>query len=70
MHSKPFIKIIDILLLLVRLVKTSHQTMIQTIRKNKSVLVFLINPSNCFIETYLSKTIATSKMKVSVVSLV
>ena len=52
-HSKPFIKIIDILLLIVRFVKSSDQAIIQIIRKNKSILIFLINPSNCFTGTYL-----------------
>ena len=55
MYSKPFIRIIGILLLIVRLVKSSNQTMtiIQIIRKNKPILMFLINPSNCFTGTYL-----------------
>ena len=53
MYSKQFIKIIGILLLTVRFVKSSDQTIIQIIRKNKSVLMFLINPSNCFTGTYL-----------------
>ena len=48
MHSKPCIKIIGILLLIVTLVKSSDWTIIQIIRKNKSILRFLINPSNCF----------------------
>ena len=42
-----------ILLLVVRFVKTSDQTITHIIGKNKSVLMFLINPSNCFTETYL-----------------
>ena len=42
-----------ILLLVVRFVKKSDQTITHIIRKNKSVLMFLINPSNCFTETYL-----------------
>ena len=42
-----------ILLLAVRFVKKSDQTITYIIRKNKSVLMFLINPSNCFTETYL-----------------
>ena len=42
-----------ILLLVVRFVKMSDQTITHIIRKNKSVLMFLINPSNCFTETYL-----------------
>ena len=55
MYSKPFIRIIGILLLIVRLVKSSNQTMtiLQIIRKNKPILMFLINPSNCFTGTYL-----------------
>ena len=52
-HSKPFIKIIGILLLTVRFVKSSDQTIIQIIRKNKSILIFLINPGNCFPGMYL-----------------
>ena len=66
-HSKPFIKMIDILMLIVSLVESTDQTIIQIIRENKSVLMLLINPSNCFTVTYVSKTIATTKMKVSVV---
>ena len=42
-----------ILLLVARFVKKSDQTITHIIRKNKSVLMFLINPSNCFTETYL-----------------
>ena len=49
--SKPFIKIIAILLLIIMFVKSSDQTIIQIIRKNKSMV--LINPSNCFTGTYL-----------------
>ena len=41
-HSKPFIKIIGILLLVVRFVKSSDQTIIQIIRKNESVLILLV----------------------------
>ena len=52
-HSKPFIKIIAILLLIVRFAKSSDQTIIQIIRKDKSNLMLLINPSNCFTATYL-----------------
>ena len=52
-HSKPFIKIIGILLLIVRFVKCSDQTIIQIISKNKSVLMFLANPGDCFTGTYL-----------------
>ena len=40
------------LLLIVRFVKSSGQT-IQIIRKNKSNLMLLINPSNCFTGTFL-----------------
>ena len=40
-----------ILLLIVRFVKSSDQTIIQIIRKNRSILKFLINPSNCFTGT-------------------
>ena len=36
-HSNPFIKIIGIFLLIARFVKSSDQTIIQTIRKNKSI---------------------------------
>ena len=50
MRSKPFIKIIGILLLITR---SSDQTIYQIIRKNKSLLMFLIDPSNCFPGTYL-----------------
>ena len=54
-HSKPFIKAIDILLLKVRFVKSSDQTIIQIMnKKNKSILIFLFNPSNCFTGTYLN----------------
>ena len=67
-YIKPFIKTIGILLLIAKFVKNSDQTIIQIIRKNKLILMFLINPSNCFIGT--SKTITTSKMKVFVVLLV
>ena len=49
-HNKWFIKISGILLLIVKFVKSSDQTIIQIIR-NKSVLMFLINPSNCFTVT-------------------
>ena len=52
-HSKPFIKIIGILLLMVRFVKISDQAIIQIIRKNKSILMFLLNPGNYFTGTYL-----------------
>ena len=53
LHSKPFIKIIGILLLISRFVKSWDQTIIQIIRKNKSLLMFLINNNNFFVETYL-----------------
>ena len=51
--SKPFTKIIGILLLIVRFVKSSNQALIEIISKNESILMFLINPSNCFIGIYL-----------------
>ena len=54
-HSETFIKLISILLLIVRFVKSSDQAIIQIIRKNKSILMFLIT---------------TSKMKVCIVLLV
>ena len=54
-------------MLIVSLVESTDQTIIQIIRENKSVLMLLINPSNCFTVTYVSKTIATTMMKVSVV---
>ena len=41
-HSEPF-----------RFVKSSDQTIIWIIRKNKSILMFLNNPNNCFTGTYL-----------------
>ena len=47
-HSKLIIKIIGTLLLIVRFVKISDEIIIQIIRKNKSNLMFLIDPSNCF----------------------
>ena len=51
-------------MLIVSLVESTDQTIIQIIRENKSVLMLLINPSNCFtVTTYVSKTIATTKMK-------
>ena len=39
---------IDILMLIISLVESTDQTIIQIIRENKSVLMLLINPSNCF----------------------
>ena len=42
---------IDILMLIVSLVESTDQTIIQIIRENKSVLMLLINPSNCFTVT-------------------
>ena len=51
-YSKAFIKIIGILLLIVRFVLSSDQTIIQVITKSKLILM-LINPSNCFAGTYL-----------------
>ena len=53
-YSKPFLKIIGILLLIVRFVKSLDQTIIQIIRKNKLILILLINPSNCFTGMYLN----------------
>ena len=58
MQSKPFIRIIGVLLmieggggpLIGRFVKSLEQTIIQ--RKNKSILMFLLNPIICFIVTY------------------
>ena len=44
-HSKPFMKIIGILLLIVRLGESSDQTIIQIIRENKSILFNPINVS-------------------------
>ena len=55
-HSNPFIKIIGIFLLVVRFVKSSDQTIIQIIRKNKIVLMFLIDLSYWFIGTYLKSS--------------
>ena len=52
-HSKPFTKIIGILLLTVRFAKSSDQAIIQIIRKSKSVLMLLINSSNYFTGTHL-----------------
>ena len=46
------LKYLNIFLLIVRFVKSSDQTIIQIIRKNKSILMFLINPSNCFTGMY------------------
>ena len=62
MYSKPFIKIIGILLLIVRFVRNSDH-----IRKKQNIL-FLINPSNFHRD--VCKTITTSKMKVFLVLLV
>ena len=61
MYSKPFIKIIGILLLIVRFVRNSDH-----IRKKQNIL-FLINPSNFHRD--VCKTITTSKMKVFLVLL-
>ena len=63
MYSKPFIKIIGILLLIVRFVRNSDH-----IRKKQNILMFLINPSNFHRD--VCKTITTSKMKVFLVLLV
>ena len=67
-YYKPFIKIIDILLLIVRFVISLDQTIIQVIRKNKSILLFLIN-SKLF-HRDVSKTIPSSKMRVFLILLV
>ena len=64
MYSKPFIKIIGILLLIVRFVRNSDHIR----KKKKKVLMFLINPSNFHRD--VCKTITTSKMKVFLVLLV
>ena len=53
MHSKPSIEVIGILLLTVRFAKSSDEAIIQIIGNNKSILMFLSNPSNCFTGTYL-----------------
>ena len=53
-YSKPFLKIIGILLLIVRFVKSLDQTIIQIIRKNKLILILLINSSNYFTGMYLN----------------
>ena len=66
--SKPSIKITGLLLLIVKFVESSDQTIIQILRKKKSILMFLINLSNCFTGMYCN--IATSKMRVCVVLLV
>ena len=47
-HSEPFIKIIGILLLIVRFVKTWDQTIIQIIKKNKSILMSLTRKTTSF----------------------
>ena len=44
-HSKSFIKVIGILLLIVWFIKSEDQT-IQIMRKNKSTLMFLIDCNN------------------------
>ena len=46
-YSKPFIKIIGILLMMSRFCKSSDETIIQI------SFLFLINPSICFTGTYL-----------------
>ena len=40
-------------LLIVSFLESSDQTIIQIIRKDKSILMFLINPINCFTGMYL-----------------
>ena len=51
--SKKFMRITGNLLFIGRFVKSSEKTIIQIIRKYTSILIFLINPSNCFTGTYL-----------------
>ena len=63
-YSKPFIKIVGILLLIVRFAKSSDQT-IQIIRKNKPISMFLI--ILVMFHRDVSKTIETSKMMVFVI---
>ena len=53
-HSKPFIKTIGILLLIVRIVEIWDQTIIQIIRKNKSIFMSLINSNNFFTDTHIN----------------
>ena len=55
MYSKPFIKIIGVFSLIVKFAKSSDQTIIHIKRKNKSTLMFLTNPSNCFVWKYLKR---------------
>ena len=62
-HSKPFIKAIGILLLIVSIVEIWDQTIVQIIRKNKSTLMSLINSNNFFTDTHINPT---SKMKLFV----
>ena len=71
-HSEPFIKIIGVLLLIVRFLKSSDETIIQILRKYKSLVMFLINLIivSKYIWFDISKTIAMSKMKILVASLV
>ena len=69
-HSKPFIKLlIGILLLTVRFVRSLDQTIIQIIRKNKSTLMFSINPNNCFTKTYLKPSQHLRWMSLCIISL-
>ena len=53
-HSKPFIKAIGILLLIVSIVEIGDQTIVQIIRKNKSTLMSLINSNNFFTDTHIN----------------
>ena len=54
-HSKSSIKIVGILLLLVSFLKSWIQSIIQIIRKNKSVFIFLINCNSSF-TVYLKRS--------------
>ena len=55
MHSKPFTKINNCHFVTdrFRFANSSDQTIIQIIRKNKPILMFLIKPRNCFTGKYL-----------------
>ena len=51
---KPLIKIIGILLTIVSFVESSDQAIAQIIKK--SILMFSVNPNNCFTRTYLKQS--------------
>ena len=53
-HSKPFIKTIGILLLIVSIVEIWDQIIVQIIRKNNSILMSLINSNNFFTDTHIN----------------